>query len=83
MACFNKILGPNGLIKNHMMNFLVRHKLLNHLKFSTWIFKSGVRLNKYVMFLEEITKWIDKGSPVNVFLDLQKAECHIKDYHLN
>ena len=23
-------------------------------------------LNKYVMFLEEITKWIDVGSPVDI-----------------
>ena len=31
-------------------------------------------LNKYIMFLEEITKWIDVGSPVNIiYLDFQKA----------
>ena len=33
-------------------------------------------LNKYVMlcFLEEITKWIDEGSQVDIiFLDFQKA----------
>ena len=31
-------------------------------------------LNKYVMFLDEITKWIDDGSPVNIiYLDFQKA----------
>ena len=33
-------------------------------------------LNKYVMFcfLEEITKWIDEGSPVEIiYLDFQKA----------
>ena len=31
-------------------------------------------LNKYVMFLEEITKWIDVGSPVDIiYLDFQKA----------
>ena len=31
-------------------------------------------LNKYVMFLEEITKWIDEGSPVDIiYLDFQKA----------
>ena len=32
---------------------------------STWIPKSEVMLNKYVVFLEEITKWIDEGSPVD------------------
>ena len=31
-------------------------------------------LNKYVMILEEITKWIDVGSPVDIiYLDFQKA----------
>ena len=31
-------------------------------------------LNKYVMFLEEITELIDKGLPVDIiYLDLQKA----------
>ena len=32
-------------------------------------------LNKYVMlFLEEITKWIDDGSPVDIiYLDFQKG----------
>ena len=31
-------------------------------------------LNKYVVFLEEITKWIDEGSPVDIiYLDFQKA----------
>ena len=30
--------------------------------------------NKSVMFLEEITKWVDDGSPVDViYLDFQKA----------
>ena len=30
--------------------------------------------NKCVMFLEEITKWVDDGSPVDViYLDFQKA----------
>ena len=30
--------------------------------------------NKFVMFFEEITKWVDAGSPVDViYLDFQKA----------
>ena len=30
--------------------------------------------NKFVMFFEEITKWLDDGSPVDViYLDFQKA----------
>ena len=36
------------------------------------ILKSEVMLNKYVLFLEEITKWIDEGSPVDtIYLDFQ------------
>ena len=31
-------------------------------------------LDKYVIFFEEITKWIDKGSPVDIiYLHIQKA----------
>ena len=31
-------------------------------------------LNKYVMFLEDVTKWVDEGSPVEIiYLDLKKA----------
>ena len=37
--------------------------------------------NKCDMFFEEITKWVDKGSPVDIiYLDFQKAfKYHIKD----
>ena len=29
-------------------------------------------LNKYVMFLEDVTKWVDEGSPVDIiYLDLK------------
>ena len=31
-------------------------------------------LNKYVMFLEGVTKWVDEGSPVElIYLDLKKS----------
>ena len=31
-------------------------------------------LNKYVMFLEDVTKWVDEGSPVDIIdLDLKKG----------
>ena len=39
-------------------------------------------LNKYVMFLEDVTKWLDEGSPVDIiYLDLKKplTKCHTKD----
>ena len=48
------------LTKYHMVNFLFRHKLLNP---SQHGFLREVMFNKYVMFLEEITKWVDEGSP--------------------
>ena len=58
------------LIKYHMVDFLIRHKL----SISTWIPKSEAMLNKYVIFLEEITKWTDEGSLVHIiYLDFQKA----------
>ena len=51
------------ITKDHMVDFLVMHKLLNPSK-------SEVMLNKYVAFLEEITKWIDEGSPIHIiYLD--------------
>ena len=41
---------------------------------STWIPKSEVMLNKYVMFVIEIIKWIDERSPVDIiYLDFEKA----------
>ena len=36
------------LIKDHLVDFLVKNKLKKHI--STWVFKSEVMLNKYVMF---------------------------------
>ena len=42
--------------------------------FSAWVPKSKIIPNKFVMFLEEITKWVDDGSPIDViYLDIQKT----------
>ena len=49
------------LIKDHMVDFLVRHKLLNS---SQHGFHSC--LTNMLCFLEEITKWINEGSPVDI-----------------
>ena len=58
------------LIKDHMVDFLVRHKLLNPSQHG--FLKARSCLTN--MFLEEITKWIDEGSPVDIiYLDIQKA----------
>ena len=55
------------LINDHLVDFLVRHKLLNphqhgFLKARSWLF--------YVCF----TKWLDEGSQADtIYLDFQKA----------
>ena len=56
-----------------MMDFLIKHKLIK--PFSAWVPKSRIMPNKFVMlFFEEITKWVDEGSPVDViYLDFQKT----------
>ena len=55
-----------------MVEFLVKTKINKHI--STWIPKSKVMSNQSVMFLEEITKRLDDGSPVDVvYLDFHKA----------
>ena len=56
------------LIKNHMVDFLVRRKLLNPPKHGFLKLRSC--LTNVQCFLEEIIKWIDEGSPVHIiYLD--------------
>ena len=55
-----------------MVEFLVRHKLINasHIGF----LKARSCLTNLLCFLEEITKRVDDGSPVDVvYLDFQKV----------
>ena len=60
------------LIKEHMVDFLVRHKLLNSSQHG--FLKARSCITNMLFFLEEITKWIDEGSPVDIiYLDFQKA----------
>ena len=57
------------IIRDHMMDFLVKHKLMNpsHHGFLKATFLPN-------NFFEEITKWVDEGSPVDViYLYFQKA----------
>ena len=51
------------LIKDHMVEFLVKHKLLNSSQHG--FLKARSCLTNMLCFLEEITKWIDVGSPVD------------------
>ena len=60
------------LIKDHMVDFLVKHKLLNSSQHG--FLKARSCLTNMLSFLEEITKWIDVGSSVDIiYLDFQKA----------
>ena len=59
------------LIKHHMVDFLVRHKLLNSSQHG--FLKARSCLTNYC-FLEEITKWIGEVSPIDIiYLDFPKA----------
>ena len=60
------------LIKDHMVDFLVKHKLLNSSQHG--FLKARSCLTNMLCFWEEITKRIDVGSPVDIiYLDFQKA----------
>ena len=54
-----------------MMDFLVKHKLINP---QHGFLKARSCLTNLLYFFEEITKWVDEWSPVDViYLDFQKA----------
>ena len=60
------------IIRDHMMDFLIKHKLINPTQHG--FLKAKSCLTNLLCFLEEITKWVDDGSPVDViYLDFQKA----------
>ena len=64
------------IIRDHMMDFLIKHKLINPSQHG--FLKAKSCLTNLLCFLEEITKWVDDGSPVVViYLDLIKF--HTKD----
>ena len=60
------------IIRDNMMDFLVKHKLINISQHG--FLKARSCLTNLLCFFEEITKWVDDGSPVDViYLDFQKA----------
>ena len=60
------------IIRDHMMDFLIKHKLINPSQHG--FLKARSCLTNLLCFLEEITKWVDDESPVDViYLDFQKA----------
>ena len=55
-----------------MMDFLIKHKLIKPSRHG--FLKARFCLTNVLCFSEEITKWVDEGSPVYViYLDFQKA----------
>ena len=55
-----------------MTDFLIKHKLINPSQHG--FLKEKSCLTNLLCFLEEITKWVDDGSPVDViYLDFHKA----------
>ena len=61
-----------SIIRDHMMDFLIKHKLINPSQHG--FLKAKSCLSNLLCFLEEITKWVDDVSPVDViYLDFQKA----------
>ena len=69
---------------DHMVEFLVKHKLINTSQHG--LLKARSCLTNLLCFLEEIAKWVDDGLPVDVvYLDFRKhsIKCHIKDCYLN
>ena len=61
-----------AIIRDHMMDFLIKHKLINSSQYG--FLKARSCLTNLLCFFEEITKWVDEGSPVDVtYLDFQKA----------
>ena len=60
------------IIRDHMIDFLVKHKLINSSQHG--FLKARSCLTNLLCFFEEITKWVDEGSLVDViYLDFQKA----------
>ena len=61
-----------SIIRDLIMDFLIKHTLINPSQHG--FLKEKACLTNLLCFLEEITKWVDDGSPVDViYLDFQKA----------
>ena len=55
-----------------MVDFLIKHKLINRSQHG--FLKARSCLTNVLYFFEEITIWVDNGSPVEViYLNFQKA----------
>jgi hypothetical protein len=71
-------------IKDHLVDFLFNNKLINPSQHG--FLKARSCLTNILYLLEDVTKWVDEGSPVDIiYLDLKTkplTKCHIKDYYL-
>ena len=52
------------LNRDHMVEFLIKHKSINTSQH--WFLKARSCLTNLLCFVEEITKWVDDGSPVDL-----------------
>ena len=60
------------LIKDHLFDLLVKNKLINPSQHG--FLKAMSCLTNMLCFLEDVTKWVDDGSPVDIiYLDLKKS----------
>ena len=56
------------LIKDHLVDFLVKNTLINPSEHG--FFKARSYLTNMSCFLEDVTKWVDEGTPVDIiYLD--------------
>ena len=70
-----------SFIRDHIFEFLVKHKSIN--TYQHGFQKARSRLTNFLYFLEEITKWVDERSPVDVvYLDFQKAFVKVQHQRL-
>ena len=70
------------LIKDHLVDFLVTNKLINPSQHG--FLKARSILTNMLCFLEDVTKWVDEGSPVDIiYLVFKKplTKCHTKNYY--
>ena len=62
-----------NITKDHIAYFLVKHKLINLSQHG--FLKARSCLTNMLCFFEDVTKWIDEGSPVDIiYLDRKMAD---------
>ena len=72
------------LLERLITDFLVKNDLINSSQHR--FLKARSCLTNMLCFLEDVTKWVDEGSLVDIiYLDFKKllTKCHNKDYYLN